>query len=66
MEGPSRGDWRLRARLLPLGTQLGERGQVEPDNGPLVLVRLSGQAEPSLECDGGGREVLIANCEIAK
>ena len=51
--------WRLEIESggysRPGYSQLGERGQVEPDKWPLVLVRLCGQAEPSLECDGGGR-----------
>ena len=59
MEGSPSHRWRLEIESggysRPGFSQLGGRGQVEPDKCPLVLVRLGGQAEPSLECDGGGR-----------
>ena len=43
-------------RCLALGFPgLCEAGPVEPDKWPFDLVRLPGQAEPSLKCDGGGR-----------
>ena len=59
MEGSPSHRWRLEIESggysRPGFSQLGGRGQIEPDKWPFGLVRLPGQAEPSLKCDGGGR-----------